>query len=98
MKVTKEMVSDYSKNVWSHYNNGELKDEATPKLVLSLYDKEKYVVHIRNLKYYLEKGLKLIKIHRCIKFSQKNGLNLILNSISLKGHRRQQILKKIYLN
>ena len=74
MKVSKEMVSDYSKSVWSHYNNGELKDEATPKLILSLYNKEKYVVHIRNLKYYLEKGLKLIKIHRCIKFSQKEWL------------------------
>ena len=33
-------------------------------------DKRKYVVHIRNLKYYLEKGMKLTCIHRCIKFKQ----------------------------
>ena len=39
-----------------------------------MYNKYKYVVHIRNLKYYLESGLKLLKIHRCIKFEQTEWL------------------------
>jgi uncharacterized protein YeeX (DUF496 family) len=37
-------------------------------------DKEKYVVHIDNLKYYVKNGLILTKVHRCIKFKQSNWL------------------------
>ena len=44
------------------------------KLVPNLYDKKGYVCHIRNLKYYLEKGLKLTKIHCSLKFQQSKWL------------------------
>ncbi len=37
-------------------------------------DKIKYVVHIRNLKFYLEKGLILTKIYRCIQFKQSDWM------------------------
>ena len=35
---------------------------------------KKNVLHIRNLKYYLEKGLILTKVHRCISFNQSEWL------------------------
>ena len=38
--------------------------------MLSVNDKKKYVVHIRNLQYYLKSGLKLTKVHRCLQFEQ----------------------------
>ena len=41
------------------------------KLIPNLWDKEKYVVHHKNLKLYLELGLKINKIHREIKFREK---------------------------
>ena len=44
------------------------------KLILNLHDKHKYVVHIRNLQFYLQHGLILKKIHRCIKFTQSEWL------------------------
>ena len=44
------------------------------KLVANLYDKEKYVVHIRTLKQALEHGLVLKKVHRAIEFSQSAWL------------------------
>ena len=34
------------------------------ELVPNLRDKIKYVVHYRNLQYYLSWGIKLIKVHR----------------------------------
>ena len=69
------MVSDVSKEIYKCYNNGSsVKDEKTSKLLLTLYDKDKYVIHIRNLKYYLEKGLVLKQVHRCIKFNQSEWL------------------------
>ena len=41
------------------------------KLIPNLWDKEKYVVHHKNLKLYLELGLKINKIHRGIKFREE---------------------------
>ena len=46
-----------------HYNN---------KLCTTLFDKKDYIVHSRNLKFYLRKGLKLKKVNRVIAFDQDN--------------------------
>ena len=75
MSVKENMVSDVSKDIYKCYNDGKtVRDEKTSKLLLTLYDKDKYVIHIRNLKYYLEKGLVLKQVHRCIKFNQSEWL------------------------
>ncbi len=44
------------------------------KLVCSLYDKEKYIVHIDTLKQAMEHGLMLKKVHRAISFQQSAWL------------------------
>ena len=36
--------------------------------------KEKYVVHYRNLRYYLSKGLVFKKVHRILEFKQSNWI------------------------
>ena len=45
-----------------------------PKLVTNLLPKKNYVVHYRNLKMYLNLGMKLTKIHRILKLKQKAWL------------------------
>ena len=47
-----------------------MKIEKVEKLVANLHDKNKYVIHIRNLKQALNRGLVLRKVHRVIKFNQ----------------------------
>jgi len=74
------------------------KDETNGKLVLSLNNKERYVLHIRNLKYYLEQGLKLTKVHRCVQFTQKAWLKDYIDFNTKKEQRPLMILKKICLN
>jgi len=40
------------------------------KLVLTLEDKEKYVLHYKNLQFYLSQGMRLKKVHRVLEFDQ----------------------------
>jgi len=72
MNVKAEFLSEHQMTLHRHYYNGkEAKDEKQPKLILNVMDKEKYVVHIKALQYYLNKGMKLKQIHRAVKFKQR---------------------------
>ncbi len=57
------------------------------KLIPNLHNKEKYVVHVRTLKQYLELGLKLKKVHRIIRFDQSRWLKPY---IDFNTERRKQ--------
>ena len=50
------------------------KIEKVEKLICSIEDKEKYVIHIRALKQALNHGLKLKEVYRIIQFKQKAWL------------------------
>ena len=72
MNVNANMLSEYQKEIFKiYYRNKEPKDEKTSKLILNLKDKEKYVVHIKTLQYYLKMGMKLTKVHRIVRFQQR---------------------------
>ena len=49
------------------------------KLICSIENKEKYVIHIRSLKQALNHGLKLKKVHRLIRFKQKAWLKVYID-------------------
>ena len=59
--VKKEDLSEYALHLVEKFG---IKFSEEPKLIPNFRNKEKYVVHYRNLKFYLEKGLKLTAIHR----------------------------------
>ena len=71
IKVTDDMLSDYCKKIKSDY---KISSGNIHKLIPTLYDKEKYVLHEENLKLYLRLGLKLKKVHRVFQFSEKPWL------------------------
>ena len=52
----------------------KLKMGVSQKLCGTFYDKKEYVVHIKTLKFYLEQGMILDQIHRCISFKQSAWL------------------------
>ena len=65
----------YPKELHDYHNDllscvGRMKINGVEKLVLNLYYKKRYVIHIRALKQALDDGLVLEKIHRAIEFKQ----------------------------
>ncbi|KAL9958234.1 hypothetical protein ACROYT_G035222 [Oculina patagonica] len=67
-KISEELYSDYQKKLKDKL---ELKLPDSEKLVLTLEDKSNYVVHYRNLQFYLEQGMKLKRVHRVLEFEQE---------------------------
>ena len=68
------------------------------KLVCNLFNKKKYVAHINSLKQALNHGLKFKKIHRVIKFNQKEWLKPYIDMNTKLRKAAKMILKKIFLN
>ena len=54
--------------------NVKLPTDGRGKLVKTLLDKNRYVCHYRNLKFYVNQGLKVRKVHHVIQFRQSNWL------------------------
>ena len=71
LAVTNDMLSKYCKEIADEY---DIKVGDVKKLIPNLRNKTKYVLHYRNLQLYLFLRMKLIKIHRMLKFEQSNWM------------------------
>ena len=85
--INESMLSPVQKDIHKYYYDKEAGDEKTNKLVLNVMDKKKYVLHITALKFYLQHGLKLKKVHRAISFNQSNFLKPF---IEFNAEKRKQ--------
>ena len=79
MAISRELVnynnlSEYQIKVAPRNTKGEIIQSKVEKLIPSLSNKTKYVVHYRNLKYYMSMGLKVKKVHRILTFKQTDFL------------------------
>jgi hypothetical protein len=68
MQIDTNMLSDHAKKLLDIIESKH--DDKNKKLTPTLLNKSKYVVHYRNLKFYLEQGMILKKIHRVVSFTQ----------------------------
>ena len=89
--VGEEMLSDYCQKIKSKEG---IKIGQVEKLVPNLRVKERYIVHYRNLQFYLSKGLKLTKIHRALEFSQSNWLKPYIDFNTQKRAKAKNAFEK----
>ena len=71
LTIDPEMLSSFQKEKSTH--------PSTSKLASNLFDKKNYIIHYRNLKYYLEQGMVLEKVHRVLKFRQSPWLKKFID-------------------
>ncbi|XP_033762615.1 uncharacterized protein LOC117344073 [Pecten maximus] len=100
--VNKDELSDYSKTLWRSLSECEHKHDcldhyhSTQKLISNLHDKERYVVHYRNLQFYLDQGMILTTIHRVIKFKQSPWLKPYIEFNTNKRKQASNDFEKDY--
>ena len=74
IEVSSDMLPRYCSDIANKYgiNVGGVK-----KFILNFSEKVKYVVHYRNLHYYLSLGMELVKVQRILKFKQSCWLKYV---------------------
>ena len=88
MTVNENMLSNVQKDIHKHFYEKEATDEKTNKLILHVMGKKKYVLHMSALKFYLQHGLKLKKVHRVFSFNQSDFLKPF---IEFNTEKRKQV-------
>ena len=64
------------------------------KLILNLGNKTNYMFHYRSLQLYLSSGMKLIKIHRVLKFKQSDWMKEYIDFNTEKRTSSKQTSKQ----
>ena len=95
IEINSNMLSKYCNDIANKYG---IKVGRVKLLIPNLGDKIKYVVHYKNLQYYLSLGIKLIKVHRILRFKQSNWLKEYVEFNTRERQESTDEFNKAFLN
>lgn len=97
LKINNDELSDYQKNAIDFLKPFGYRRAATEKLLQTLHDKSNYILHFKNLKLYLELGMKLKKIHRVLSFHQSRFLKTYIEkNTNLRKNSKNDFEKDLF--
>ena len=92
--VKKELMLDYQNSLMKDL---DLAPPDSKKLLLTLEDKKNYVVHYRNLQFYLKQGMELKRVHRVLEFKQERWMEpYIRMSTEFRKNAKSDFEKNFY--
>ena len=92
IKVSEKMLAPIQLEIKNKY---DITVGITNKLIPNLLPKKNYVVHYRNLKYYLSKGWILTKVHKILEFKQSAWMK---SYIDFDTERRKEAINEVDKN
>ena len=93
LEIGRDILPRYCSNIADQYN---IKIDGVIKLVPNLCNKDRHVLHYRNLQLYLSLGMKMIGGHRIWRFKQSDWLKRTLILITIKERMLLIVLKRIF--
>lgn len=100
-QVTEDMLSPYMQQLYQQLMTARYQKKLEPikfkssyKLLLTQYDKKNYCIHFKLLQYFLNKGMKLTKIHNVVRFTQKRFLKPYVDFNSRQRAQAQNSFEK----
>ena len=93
--VAKNMLSEYCEKIAEKY---KISIGQVNKLTPTLKDKKEYALHYRNLRQYLDLGLKIKKVHRVLEFNQSPWLKQYIDfNTEKRKHAKNSFEKDFFM-
>ena len=97
LRVTEDMLSERQQELMKKFN---LKAPGGPndarKLIPNLLPKRRYVLHYRCLKFYIQEGLELVRVHRVMRFRQQDWIAPYVTSNTKRRQESKNAFEKAF--